>query len=70
MTFGDALSVFTQRLNDNPALKPRCKEYCQYRIQALLKSWPGLPQGCQQNHRREMLELERDQCEQEQFIIA
>ncbi len=42
MTFGDALSVFKQRLNDNPALKPRTKEYYQFRIEALLKAWPGL----------------------------
>lgn len=42
MTFGDALSVYQQRLQGNPALKPRSKEYYEYRAQALLKSWPGL----------------------------
>ena len=42
MTFGDALEVFKTRMENNPALKPRTKEYCRYRISALLKSWPGL----------------------------
>jgi integrase len=42
MTFGDALEVFKTRVQNNPALKPRTKEYCAYRISALLKSWPGL----------------------------
>jgi integrase len=42
MTFGDALGVFEERMNNNPALKPRTKEYCAYRISALLESWPGL----------------------------
>jgi len=42
MTFGDALAVFKGRVEASPALKPRSKEYCAYRIAALLKSWPGL----------------------------
>ena len=42
MTFGDALAVFQSRMQANPALKPRTKEYCDYRISALLKSWPSL----------------------------
>ena len=42
MTFGDALAVFKTRVENNPALKPHTKEYCRYRIAALLKSWPGL----------------------------
>ena len=42
MTFGDALAVFNNRVQQNPALKPRTKEYCAYRVSALLKSWPGL----------------------------
>jgi integrase len=42
MTFGDALAVFRARVQDNPSLKPRTKEYCAYRISALLESWPGL----------------------------
>ena len=42
MTFGDALAVFKTRMENNPTLKPRTKEYCAYRISALLKSWPAL----------------------------
>ena len=42
MTFGDALAVFKTRVESNPALKPRTKEYVAYRISALLKSWPAL----------------------------
>jgi len=42
MTFREALAVFETRVHANPALKPRTKEYCAYRISALLKSWPGL----------------------------
>jgi len=42
MAFGDALAVFQSRMQANPVIKPRTKEYCDYRISALLKSWPGL----------------------------
>jgi hypothetical protein len=42
MTFGDALAVFQSMMQANPALKPRTKKYYDYRISALLKSWPGL----------------------------
>ena len=42
MTFGDALALFQTRFQANHAVKPRTKEYCAYRISALLKSWPGL----------------------------
>ena len=42
MTFGDALAVFRQRLNANPALKPKTKEYYEFRASALLKAWTGL----------------------------
>jgi integrase len=42
LTFGDALEVFKMRVQANPAIKPRTKEYCDYRMAALLKSWPGL----------------------------
>lgn len=44
MTFGDALAVFKTRIHNNPALKPNTLEYCDYRIAALLKSWPVLSQ--------------------------
>jgi hypothetical protein len=42
MTFRDALTVFQSRFEADPAHKPRTKEYCRYRVSALLKSWPGL----------------------------
>jgi integrase len=42
MTFGDALAVFKTRVQANPAIKPRTKEYYGWRIVALLKSWPEL----------------------------
>jgi integrase len=42
MTFGDVLAVFKQRLQDNPEVKPKTKEYYKFRISALLKSWPDL----------------------------
>ena len=42
MTFRDTLDVFKTRVEANPALKPRTKEYCAWRCAALLKSWPGL----------------------------
>lgn len=41
MTFQDALAMFKSRLQDNPEVKPRTREYYEYRIAALLKSWPG-----------------------------
>ena len=37
-----ALAVFRQRLNANPALKPKTKEYYEFRASALLKAWTGL----------------------------
>jgi integrase len=42
MTFGDALTIFQQRLTGDGSLKPRSKEYRGERIAALLKSWPDL----------------------------
>jgi integrase len=42
MTFADAIGLHLRRTHENPALKPRTKEYTEYRIKALLKSWPGL----------------------------
>jgi integrase len=42
MTFGDALSVFQEKLNSDPNYKPKTKEYYDFRIKALLKSWPEL----------------------------
>lgn len=43
MTFGDALGVFRQRLQGDASLKPRTKAHREERIQALLKTWQGLP---------------------------
>ena len=42
MTFGDALTIYRQRLNGDSSLKPRSKVYREGRIAALLKSWPNL----------------------------
>lgn len=42
MTFGNALEVLKKRVQDDPALKPKTKEYYHFRISALLKSWPGV----------------------------
>ncbi len=42
MTFGDALTIFRQRLTGDGSLKPRSKEYREERIAALLKSWLDL----------------------------
>ena len=44
MRFGDALSVFRNRLANDNTLKPRSKAYREERITALLKSWPELEQ--------------------------
>jgi hypothetical protein len=42
MTFGDALTIYQQRLTDDAFLKPRSKIYREERIAAPLKSWPSL----------------------------
>jgi integrase len=42
MTFGDAVVMYKQRLDNAPHLKPRAKEYRQSTIDALLKTWTGL----------------------------
>ena len=44
MRFGDALTIFRGRLQNDAALKSRTKEFRKERISALLKSWPGLEQ--------------------------
>src|SRR6266481_10205716 len=38
MSFGDALSIYEQRLNGDASLKPRTREYHEQRIKALLRS--------------------------------
>ena len=42
MTFGDALVIYRQQLQDAHHLKPSAKLYREKCIKALLKSWPGL----------------------------
>jgi integrase len=42
MTFRDAQQVFLNRLEEDYTLKPRSKDYYRERMNALLKSWPGL----------------------------
>jgi integrase len=42
MTFGDALAAHQQKLQNDPNIKPKTKEYYQFRIKALLESWPHL----------------------------
>jgi hypothetical protein len=42
MKFGDALNVCWERLKNNPDAKSGTKLHYQYRIKALLKSWPDL----------------------------
>jgi len=42
MTFGQALEMFKQRLQSDPDAKPKTRQYYHWRINALLKSWPGL----------------------------
>ena len=49
MTFGDALTAYA-KTRERPKLKPKTNEYDDYRIKALLESWPELEKhGCQQN---------------------
>jgi hypothetical protein len=42
MTFGDALKIRIQNLDDDPTLKPATRHYWRQVFAALLKSWPGL----------------------------
>ena len=42
MTFGDALAAYKQQRKNDPNLKPGTIEYDDYRIKALLESWPDL----------------------------
>jgi integrase len=42
MTFGEALEIYRQRINADPALKPRTKDYFEQRVRALGKVWPEL----------------------------
>ena len=42
LTFGDALSIYKEKIEADPELKPNSKLYRRKCIIALLKSWPGL----------------------------
>ncbi|MGD1086852.1 MAG: hypothetical protein ABSA47_19115, partial [Verrucomicrobiota bacterium] len=42
MTFGDALAIYSSRLEAKVELKPNAKLYRQKCIEGLVKSWPGL----------------------------
>lgn len=42
VTFSDALTVYKERLEGNPEIKPRTKDYYRERLAALLASWPDL----------------------------
>jgi integrase len=42
MSFGDALALYRERLKNNAEIKRRTRDYYEQRIDALLKSWPGL----------------------------
>ncbi len=43
MTFGACLTLYRERRKGEPNFKPKTEEYYEYRIKALLKSWPDLP---------------------------
>lgn len=44
MTFGACLTLYRERRKGEPNFKPKTEEYYEYRIKALLKSWPDLPE--------------------------
>ncbi len=42
MTFGDALEIYRARLQANPDIKSKTKDYYEQRVDSLLRTWPGL----------------------------
>jgi len=42
MTFGDALEIYRARLEANPDIKSKTKDYYEQRVDSLLRTWPGL----------------------------
>jgi len=42
MSFGDAVAAYTRQRKNDPNIKPGTVEYDDYRIKALLESWPEL----------------------------
>jgi integrase len=56
MTFSDALAAYQQKLQNDPNIKPKTKEYYEFRIKALLESWPDL-KG------KDVSKISRSECE-------
>jgi integrase len=56
MSFGDALATYQQKLQNDPNMKPKTKEYYDFRIKALLKSWPELKN-------KDVSKISRAECE-------
>ena len=56
MTFGDALAAYQQKLQNDPNIKPKTKEYYEFRSKALLESWPDL-KG------KDVSKISRSECE-------
>jgi len=42
MTFGEALEIYRARLETNPDIKSKTKDYYQQRVDSLLRTWPKL----------------------------
>jgi integrase len=56
MTFGDALAAFQRKLESNPNIKPKTKEYYEFRVKALIESWPDLKA-------KDVSKISRSECE-------
>jgi len=56
MTFGDALEAYRQKLQNDPNFKPKTKEYYEFRIKAMLESWPDLKN-------KDVSKISRSECE-------
>jgi site-specific recombinase XerD len=56
MTFGDALATYQQKLQNDPNIKPKTKEYYEFRVKALLESWPDLKN-------KDISKISRSECE-------
>ncbi len=63
MTFGDALAAYKQKLQNDPSIKPKTKEYYTFRIKALLKSWHDLES-------KDVSKISRSDCESWSVINA
>jgi integrase len=56
MTFGDALAAYKKKVESDPNIKSATKEYYEFRIKALLESWPGLES-------KDVSKISRSECE-------